>query len=148
MAEKNDDLQERLDRHLAKVAEAKRQAEEEATRKREAPKRFADTFHAICAAKIVPTLEEARTPFVKQGLESSVVKKYNEDPPLILLEVELRGSSVLIYTAFKETSDIRVSRAYNYYSGSGDEIGRFGLNDITPEIVQSQVNEFLEVGMK
>ncbi len=128
MADEN--LQERLGKHLDEVG------------------RFRETFHAVSAAKIVPVLERARTPFVARGLDSSVVKQYDVDPPLIYLEVPLRGRSLLIYTAFSKTSDIRVSHAFNYYTGSGDEIGRFGLNDITPEIVQGQVDEFIEAAMR
>lgn len=145
MADEN--LQERLGKHLDEVAEAKRKDEEEATKKLQVPRRFRETFHAVSAAKIVPVLERARTPFVARGLDSSVVKKYDVDPPLVALEVPLRGWSVLIYTAFSKTSDIRVSRAFNYYSGSGDEIGRIRLNDITQEIVQGQVDEFIEAAM-
>ncbi len=148
MAREKGDLADRLDEHLGKRGEADRKWEEEERKALEALKRFAETFRAICAEKIVPILEKARTPFENRGLKSNIVEQYDGNPPLIYLEVELRGRSLLIYTAFRKASEIRVSRGYDYYDGSGDEIRRIGLNDITPEIVQSQVNEFLEAGIE
>ena len=51
----------------------------------------------------------------------------------------LRAS--LVYEADPEDRSIV---AYRYFGpGGGDAIGRFGLNDITPKIVQSHVDLFL-----
>ena len=147
MADEEGDIQERLDRRLEKIREGKRKAAEEEARRIEEPKRFAQTFHAVAAAKIMPVLEKARTPFVKHDVESSVVQQYDMDPPLILLEVALRGVSRLIYTAIMETREIRVSQSFSQYTGAGKEVDRIGLNDITREIVQSQVDEFLEAAL-
>jgi hypothetical protein len=148
MADKDEDLQQRLGKFLDKAAQAKGAREEEEKRRIQGPKMFADAFARVSAGKIRPILEEACRPWVERGLPAEVTEDWVSSRPSVRLNVEpnpgLKGS--LVYEG--DTED-RMIVAYRYFGpGAGDAIGRLALNDITREMVQSHVDLFLSEVMR
>ena len=133
----------RLEDFLDQAAKRKVEREEEEQRRVEGPRRFKDTFLAVAASKIRPVLDTACEPWLKRGLPAGVDVDDVSSSPSVTLMVEphpqLRGE--LVYTG---QIDDRKILAYRHFGpGAGEPIGQFGLNDITRDLVQKHVDDFI-----
>ena len=134
---------EKLDEFLDQAAKKKAEHEEEAHRRVEGPRLFTDTFLAVAALQIKPVLHTACEPWVKRGLSAEVdVDDVSSNPSVsLVVEPNPHMRAKLIYRARLED---RIILAYRDFGpGGGEAIGNFGLNDITSEIVQSHVDDFM-----
>lgn len=139
MSEDNEKLEDFLD----KAAKRKAEREEEDRRQVEGPRFFRDTFMAVGASKIKPVLDAACEPWLKRDLTAGVDVDDLSSNPSFTLMVEphphLRGE--LVYTG--QIDDRNVLAYRDFGPGAGEAVGRFGLNDITRELVQSHVDDFM-----
>lgn len=139
----SEDRQRELEEFLDKATDEQAARQEGERRRVEGPERFKEIFAAVRASKIAPVLGKACEPWQRRGLPAEVdVDDVSWEPSLsLIVEPHPHLRAELVYRARTDSRDILAFRDFG--PGAGESLGTFGLNDITRELVQKHVDDFM-----
>ena len=133
---------ERLAKHFERADAVRAAQEKQETQEQEAVRVFLGHVRSRCLGTVKPAMEEAAALFTGPERSADVDVRESEYAFAIALAVAIDGSaSRLTFAANTDTRKVEVSR--NIYGMTGEQVGAHSTEEITGEVVQKHVDDFL-----